>query len=159
MSNKNNITSLNSYKGTHLEKSYVTSKAEEPKLSLVDQVNNIAKSCNIGFENGKTTEEELSKAFDQLEGKLTEYLEKSEPETTFEREGELGSYNYSLIEKAKDGEDMEGDEKYTDDNDMEKGMKYKGKMYEGKEHNEMYKSNADYKKAYDAMEKEGKKDY
>lgn len=99
---KNHIVTLGEYEGSHLAKSYKSTEAEAPKMSLIDTVNMVAKSCNDGFKAEKTSEEDLNKAFDQLEGKLTEHLEKSEPGMTFERSGELGDYSYELVEKSDD---------------------------------------------------------
>lgn len=133
--NQNNIISLNDYEGTHIAKSFVNPNAETPKMTLEEEVNAIAKSCNAGFENGKTTEEELEKAFDQLEEKLGAHLEKSESNQTFERDGELGEYSYSIVEKsAKKSEEMkEGDE---EEEEVEKMSKKKDEDGDGKEDEE-----------------------
>lgn len=110
---KSHIVSIEDYKGTHLAKSY--KGADEPKMSLIDGVNNIAKSCNAGFNEGRTSQEDLEKAFDQLEDKLTTALEKSESNMTFERTGELGAYSYELVEKSSDEEEESEEEEETEE--------------------------------------------
>jgi len=178
--NKNNIISIDSYKGTQLEKSYKNTATEAPKLSLVDQANAMAKSCNENFAKKVVTEKELEKAFEQLDNVFGENLEKAKSDMTFERTGELGDYSYSLIEKSKktpSDEEMEkmskmekgekkaymekmgysdmekAEEEEEEEEEMEEGMTYKGKKYSGKDHDEMMKGDAGYKKAYEAEQK------
>tara|TARA_R110000824_G_scaffold191734_1_gene373500 strand:- start:159 stop:572 length:414 start_codon:yes stop_codon:yes gene_type:complete len=101
--NKNNIVSLDSYRGTHLEKSYLG--AQTPDEVLASQVNRIATQCNEGFaKSEEITEEVLSKSFDQLDAKIASHVEKSESNMTLARTGELGSYSYELVEKSEKAE-------------------------------------------------------
>ncbi len=151
---KNNIISLDSYKGTQLEKSYKTAGAAEPSLSLIDQANAIAKSCNENYAKEAVTEEELEKAFEQLDNVFAQNLEKSESDMTFERTGDLGDYSYSLIEKGGKAPSEDEIEKMSK---MEKGEKkaYMEKMG----YSDVEKADDEEDEDGDGMEDEEKSNY
>jgi len=117
---KNNIVSLDSYRGTLLEKSY--KGAQTPEEVLAEQANRIASQCNEGFaKSEEVTEGVLTTAFEQLDAQIASRLEKSESNMTLERTGELGSYSYELVEKGEaSDEEMEKAEEEEEEEEVEK---------------------------------------